>query len=544
MTTDRAARGQHRSHRQDAAARSRRARPRRGSRATTRPSATASPKLDPTGRGLAAGRRRRWTSATRGVRSKAIRAPRCLRVLAGASPHGRGTTQPPRRTNPSGREASRAAWPPAPTRRHAPCATDRSPATRNNEAADALEQAEDALREIGDRARRRTTSGDAGRSSEADRTEAWRHSQRSARSQPATRSETAMEQANEGRGELHSRALDAASRSLHPRAQQTPAKQVRQAEHANRATCPKPRPTPPSSAIEQAQHVDAERRAVSCRTGKPSQASRSQSNAADALERAQQTDPTQPPAQRSRTESGCARSPNNRSELEEDIIQLAKLAEERQNRRAQKRARGSQQKPPQRAAEAARAWQHRPGRPRAGDGRAAARGREAKNSSSERDRYMDLRQEELLFRIGNELEQFLEAQVPLTQQTQAAAKQLEEQWTTEPPSPPEAQPDRRERERADRPDGVHPAGARRRGRARVLARVAGQRRGPSSRSPSASAVVVPIRARSRSLLQQDVEERARQADRGPEAQEQSAPRRGTPEPTAAATATRREPVRA
>jgi hypothetical protein len=108
--------------------------------------------------------------------------------------------------------------------------------------------------------------------------------------------------------------------------------------------------------------------------------------------------------------------------LEQDILALAREVEERKNRAA---AQALQQ-----ASEASRRAQQamEQGDPEDTDEQQqqaeAALERAQEALQEERDRYMDLRQEELLFKMREELEQFLAKQVAITQSTLESGKEL------------------------------------------------------------------------------------------------------------------------
>lgn len=110
--------------------------------------------------------------------------------------------------------------------------------------------------------------------------------------------------------------------------------------------------------------------------------------------------------------------------LEEDIMRLAREVEERKNRAASQAL--------QQANESSRRAHEAMERPDPEEAdqqqeqteQALERAKEA--LEEERDRYMDLRQEELLFKIREELEQFLAKQVAISQQTLEASRELED----------------------------------------------------------------------------------------------------------------------
>ncbi len=101
--------------------------------------------------------------------------------------------------------------------------------------------------------------------------------------------------------------------------------------------------------------------------------------------------------------------------LQEDIVQLAREAKERQNREAQQALDQAAQ-----AAERARRAMEEGNPDEALQQQEQARDKleeAAKALEEEKDRYEDLRQEELLFRMKDELTQLLDKQQPITRQT-------------------------------------------------------------------------------------------------------------------------------
>jgi hypothetical protein len=147
-----------------------------------------------------------------------------------------------------------------------------------------------------------------------------------------------------------------------------------------------------------------------------------QQQAADALEQTREALESNRPLsteQRKRLEELA----QEQKQLEEDIIRLAKLAEERKNRRAQE----ALQQAAQSAQRASRAMQD--GEQDEADQQQQETREQLEQAQEalqeERDRYMDLRQEELLFRIRDELTQFLEKQRTITAATQEAAQALD-----------------------------------------------------------------------------------------------------------------------
>ena len=111
-------------------------------------------------------------------------------------------------------------------------------------------------------------------------------------------------------------------------------------------------------------------------------------------------------------------------ELEEDILQLAQLAEELKNREAARKL--------EEAAQAAQQAQESMENGEQDDTEqqqeeVMEKLEEAMEALEEElDRYMDLRQEELLFRMKDELMSFLEKQQPITEETKATRESLAE----------------------------------------------------------------------------------------------------------------------
>ncbi|MBK8098213.1 MAG: hypothetical protein IPK26_13965 [Planctomycetes bacterium] len=148
--------------------------------------------------------------------------------------------------------------------------------------------------------------------------------------------------------------------------------------------------------------------------GQQSSAAQAQQQAAESLQQAQQElqrnqEPT--PAQK----DALQKLAEEQKKLQDDIVKLAQEAKERQNQKAQQALED--------AAEAARKAQQAM---QQGDMEETEQQQEqarqkleeaSEELEEERDRYMDQRQEELLFRMRDELTQFLDKQRPLTQQT-------------------------------------------------------------------------------------------------------------------------------
>jgi len=163
--------------------------------------------------------------------------------------------------------------------------------------------------------------------------------------------------------------------------------------------------------------------AKSLQQGLPSRASSQQEQAADSLEQARKS------LQRNRPLTEEARQQlkqiaKNQEELRKEIIELAELAKERNNRQAEDALREAS-----RAADQARQdlSNEDPAEAEQDQEQVKEKLTQAQEAlQEERDRYMDLRQEELLFRIKDELKQFLEKQQPISLATDDAGRKLAE----------------------------------------------------------------------------------------------------------------------
>lgn len=157
--------------------------------------------------------------------------------------------------------------------------------------------------------------------------------------------------------------------------------------------------------------------------GRQATAAERQQDAAEQLERARQEMQRNRPLDKAQREKLQDLAKEQRK-LEEDILRLARLVEERKNRRAQQAL--------EQAADAAKRAAESMDQ---GDQEAEQRQQEARDRleearkalDKERDRYQDLRQEELLFRMRQELEEFLAKQKPITRQTEEASKMYAQQ---------------------------------------------------------------------------------------------------------------------
>ena len=167
-------------------------------------------------------------------------------------------------------------------------------------------------------------------------------------------------------------------------------------------------------AIEQAQQE--------LQQGSQSRAANRQQQAADATRKARdEMARNRPPSEQQKDE--MARLAEEQKQLEDEIARLAELLEKRQDKRPSQSARSAEQSA-QQAQESLK--QNDSQRADQEQQEAEQKLKEtAKQLQKERDRYQDLRQEELLFRIGEELNRFLEQQKPITVATGEAGKQVE-----------------------------------------------------------------------------------------------------------------------
>lgn len=292
-----------------------------------------------------------------------------------------------------------------------------SPLANNSEqsAADALESAEKALRDASE-----TLDRDAMGETPA-KPEAVNQGLAKSRSSLETALgllQQAMQAASEGRSE---------SMQAGAQRQEQLSQRAREANEAIEQAADQGELSPEQAsaakkAMAQAQK-SMEKASKQLQNGQQSGASKSQSDAADAIDKAQQSVEQNRPMTEQEREA-LKQIAKEQEELEEDIINLAQLVEERQN----KRAADALQQAANSAKRAKRALDE--GDPEEADQQQAETQRQLEQAreelEEERDRYMDLRQEELLFRIGEELKQFLEAQQKLTEETEAAGRALAE----------------------------------------------------------------------------------------------------------------------
>jgi hypothetical protein len=153
--------------------------------------------------------------------------------------------------------------------------------------------------------------------------------------------------------------------------------------------------------------------------GQQANAAEQQDAAARSLDEAmQQLDQSRPPSEAQKDQ--LKQQAKQQQQLAEDIVRLAEELKKRDNKAAQRKAEA--------AADAAQKAQRAMER---GDEQETAEQQEearqnledaAKELEAEKDRYQDLRQEELLFRMKDELTQFLDKQRPITAATAEAQK--------------------------------------------------------------------------------------------------------------------------
>lgn len=276
-------------------------------------------------------------------------------------------------------------------------------------AADALEAAEQALRDAADQLSPRNEAAepepvtkDIGESREQlesarDRLQqamaGETGSRQSQMQQAASRQQGLQQEAQQLRGDMNS-GDDA---DLSPEQRDAADKPIRQAEDL----------------MQQARQ--------SLQKGRQSTAAEQQAQAAKALERAAEAMERERPLTADQNQA-LRDLAEKQEQLEEDIIRLAREVEERKNERAKQALDDATEA----AAKAAEAMQD-------GDNQetdqqqqeARDRLQEAKEAlEEERDRYQDLRLEELLFRMQEELVAFLEKQQPITQATREAQESL------------------------------------------------------------------------------------------------------------------------
>jgi len=269
------------------------------------------------------------------------------------------------------------------------------------EAADALARAEQALREAADRlenpeatAEQRQQARNAMEQSRAN-LEAAQQQLQEALEQASVNTQQSAQAAAERQQQLQQAAQQTQSAmqqaaqngDITPEQQQAAQQAMQQAQ----------------SSMQQAQQALEQNR--------PSQAAQAQQQAADQLDEARQN-LEQGRATGEQQQQALQAMAEQQEQLRDEILRLRQMMEERQNREAQNAL--------DRAADAAQKAQESMEQ---GDRQEALEqqqeAREALEEAAEaleeeRDRYMDLRQEELMFRMKDELEEFLAKQEPIT----------------------------------------------------------------------------------------------------------------------------------
>jgi hypothetical protein len=278
-----------------------------------------------------------------------------------------------------------------------------APEQAEQAASDALREAAEALRKVGDavdQARERGQRPDAGQPAAAGR-------------QQLDAARQALEQALQNAAEGNAQELGAAADRQRELERATAAAEQAVANAASQGQLTPAQQKAAEQTLGEARK-GMQQAAEQLDRGMQASASQSQSAAAEALQRAAdaiEKNQKASPEQKDRLREQA----RQQEQLTEDIIRLARELKERDNKNAERAA--------NEAAEASRRAQ------RAlddGDAEETQQQQErarqkledaAKELEQEEDRYQDLRQEELLFRMKEELTTFLEKQRPLTKST-------------------------------------------------------------------------------------------------------------------------------
>ncbi len=293
--------------------------------------------------------------------------------------------------------------------RNAPSAGD-----AEQQAAERMRQAEQALRQ----AEQGLEQDRSGRPADAEAAQRATQQSRSSLEDAARTLGEALQQANQGREQEL-----AASQQRQQDLQQATERleqQMQGAQSSGQITEPQQR-----AAAEQMQRARQamQRAQQQLQQGQQASASGQQQEAADALQQAAEALEQNRPMTEAQRDA-LQQQAKKQQDLAEDILRLAQELKERENKRAQRAV-----------DEAADAAQKAQRAMEQGDEEAAQqeqdRAREkleeaAQQLEEEKDRYQDLRQEELLFKMKEELTTFLDRQKPITAQTlelQAAAKE-------------------------------------------------------------------------------------------------------------------------
>ena len=276
-------------------------------------------------------------------------------------------------------------------------------------AADALEAAEEALRKTSDQLGEREDSPSPGEVN--DSVARSREQLESARDrlQEAMSGETGSREAEMQRAEERQRELQEQTEQLGEDLQRS----------QDSGISPEQREAAKSPLETARRLMQSAMRALE--QGRQSTAAAQQSEAASSLDRAAEEMQAARPLSEQQQQALQELS-ELQAELEEDIIQLAREVEERNN----EQARQALEQAAQAASQAQQSMQEGD-QDQAEEQQQEARDRleEAKEAlEEERDRYQDLRLEELLFRIREELVAFLDKQRPLTKTTREAQEGL------------------------------------------------------------------------------------------------------------------------
>lgn len=287
-----------------------------------------------------------------------------------------------------------------------------SPEQAEQTASEQLRAAEQALRQVEARSAERADASPADNQARQEATKSSR--------QQLEQAEKTLQQALDGAAKDNQQDMqDAAARQqqLQEAARQT-AEKMQQA--AQDGTLQPQQAEKGKQSLQQAQQrmQNAQQKLQS---GQQSAASREQQAAAEDLQQAmqqlEQNRPTSPDQKQALEQQAKAQQ-----QLAEDIIRLAKELEKRDNKAAERKVQDAADA----AKKAQRAMQQ-------GDAEEAQQEQEkarqnledaAKELEEEKDRYQDLRQEELLFRMKDELTTFLTRQRPITVTTLEAQKSV------------------------------------------------------------------------------------------------------------------------
>lgn len=287
------------------------------------------------------------------------------------------------------------------------------PEAPEGQAAEALENAEEALRDVVERADQANQSGEQ---ADAQAVQQSMESSRESLQNALQTLEQALNEANEGRERImdaaRTRNQELGERTANARQNMEQATQSGELSEAQRDAAAEAM----QSAQEAMQSADQ-----ALQEGAQAQAANQQQRAADALERASREMAQNRPLTDEQRQQ-LAETAAEQERLREDIIRLAELLEERENRRAQEALSRAQQ-----ASEQAEQSLRRGDVDQAREQQQEAREQleQAQQAlEQERDRYQDLRQEELLFRIEEELQAFLDSQKEVTAETERTGSEL------------------------------------------------------------------------------------------------------------------------